>query len=212
MKYDDLPPETRQPLDVLIEAVEQALNADDSPHTRAVAYGWIEDPKDPHATLSGGGIDAPGRPEFDYDERNVRKLYRAALDSSDRLLHTIVIHAERATDQDPWKLGPVKLVSRKEHDAILAERAVIDDQVRAELEPLAKGARRASFGRDNIGKPPRLVRAGEQKGVTDLPPTERLLNLLQQAESIYRKAGLDLLIIHWNYRSAADFDIREYFE
>ena len=210
MKYDDLPPETRQPLDVLIEAVEQALNADDSPHTRAVAYGWIEDPKDPHATLSGGGIDAPGRPEFDYDERNVRKLYRAALDSSDRLLHTIVIHAERATDQDPWKLGPVKLVSRKEHDAILAERAVIDDQVRAELEPLAKGARWAGFGRNNIGKPVRLVR-GDAQGLTDLPITDRLLNLLQQTEAIYRKAGLDLLIIDWSLEGS-ELDVREYFE
>lgn len=209
MELENLPDETRAAVQSLLRGVEEALNGDDSPHTRAVSYSWIEDAEDPDAALTGAGITAPSKPPFDYDEDAISALHRAALESSGRFLYAIVIHIARATTDHPWR-ATVKVVARQEHAAIRAERAQLDDLVRRELEPLARGAEYASFGRVNRGKPVRLVRFDES-GLKDLSPTESLLAALKRAEDLYRRSGLDLVIANWSLRGS-DLDFREYFE
>ena len=210
MELANLPDDVRTTIEQLSSGIEAALASDEeSPHTTAVSISSIaEDQADsPNPTLSGGDIRAPRRPPFDYDEDAVQELHRAALESGKRLLHTIIIFAERSGSA--WR-ARAKLVTRPEYAKLRAARTPLDEQIKGELMTLAKDAARVSFGRDNYGAPTRLVKK-DSDGVKDLSPTPSLLQLFSQVEKLYRDAGLVPVVLHWTLRGK-DVDFRDYFE
>jgi hypothetical protein len=212
MELAQLPEEVRTSIEQLSAGIEAALASDpETPHTTAVSISSIaEDQADsPNPTLTGGGIRAPQRPPFDFDEGAVRKLHRAALESGKRLLHTIIISAERSGSEQAWR-ARAKLVTRPEYAKLRTARTPLDEQIKVELTTLAKDAARVSFGRDNYGAPTRLVRK-DGDGVKDLSPTPSLLQLFSQVEKLYRDAGLVPVVLHWTLRGK-DVDFRDYFE
>jgi hypothetical protein len=163
----------------------------------------------PELAINGGSIQAPRKPPLDYDKSKLLKLHKAALDAEDRLLHAVIVLAERSGEGQPWR-ARAKLVTRTEYEQLRNARAPVETEIKGALSAISKDAKRVSFGRDTRDGNLRLVRE-DDSGRADLTPPPWLAQLFARTEEIYRKAGLEPVIAHWTLRGN-DLDFREYFE
>ena len=211
MNLEQLPADSRAKLDSLLTAIEQALNAVESPHAHAVSDSSMPDGHGRNDVLQGGSIRAPSKPPFSYDREAISALHRALLQSGSGVLFGIVVLAERPDARAKWRLKS-KLISRAEHDSFAKARQPIDVEIERELRELApaKNWERISFGRDMPNKEPFITRKSSS-GLERLAPTSKLLTLLSRTESLYRAADLDLVIAFWTCRPGG-LEFREYVE
>src|SRR4051794_7760903 len=135
MKPEELPAASQGPLAKLVEFVEHALNAEPSPHTRAVSQS--SSPAGAPDVLDGGDLRAPSKPQFDYDAHTLRKLHQDVLRSTDGMVFAVIVVAERPDPAGKWAFQ-TKFVSRTEQQALAEARKPLDAEVERELARIGK--------------------------------------------------------------------------
>jgi hypothetical protein len=210
MQIDQLPSEAQSKLQELLRGIEEVLKGSKIPHLRVVSDSSM--PDGPNATsYNGGSMRAPSKPQPTFDARALRELHRAFLMSAPEMVNGIVVVGQRANAESPWELH-AKVISRDDYRVVLEARKLVDEEVERDLrQQLKTDWERVSFGRETADKGPALVYTGPE-GTSKREPSPRQLELLKQAEDIYRKAGFDLKIAFWTIKPNEALDFREYFE
>ena len=212
MHIDDLPDEARDCLTALIAEALKALESSKSPHHFAISDSTMESGTTRNDTLTGGLLRAPEKPPFKYDKSSLMGAHRALFESTSGTLYSVITHFSRESIESPWS-AQTKLVSRAEHEQLVAHRLSIDNAIKAELERFATRPdwERVSFGRDSPKNLPSLVCRSALIGVERLEPTSRMFGLLAEAEAVYAQYGLKLRSANWTLRPQ-DLEFFEYYE
>jgi len=208
MQTNELAPTSKAKLDQLLGAITEALKSeDDCPHLTAVSASHF-DRRSP-LVFNGGGLVAPGKPQFDYDERELHRLHEAFVKSTTDV-YRVIVHAQRPDDESEWTLT-VKLVSVNEQESLENAVKPYSAEIESELRSIKHSGQLdfLTFGRSRG-----VVEVGikvEGKTYERRPPSPKLVQILTLVDKVYEKAGLRLVSGDWTLRPAS-FDYSEYYE
>jgi len=208
MKQEQLNKESHANLDKLMQFISEALKSqEDNPHLSAVSTSNFD--LDSPLVFHGGGLVAPGKPQFDYEEKELKQLHRAFLKSA-KEVYRLIITGTRPDDQAEWTLA-AKLVSQDEQKALMAAVKPLSAQIEAELRTVNYKGKLDYLSFRRSDAPPNVGLSLVGKPLQRLPPSAKLLELLAQVDKIYETAGLKLASCDWSLESGG-FEYTEYYE